>query len=149
MLKELIKLLIGPVPVEQVGSLTVETKTDTPVIDEETKLKEEQSAKILDIILKDLEKYPPSEWVETIISYYRYDYNNPCLSYELISAYSSYSGIWYMYLKNPPYVLINEHQQQLYRTFNSKLKEHKQKIEDLKILDFLDDSKRILCKDNE
>jgi hypothetical protein len=126
-------------------------KVTDPVIDSSVFLAEQekigQSKKILDIVLKDLEKFPPHEWDACYSPYGHITFKNSCLNYTLCRYYS----IYVPYLKIEGKFLTLDDQKILHDKFyipfanvqdQNRVNEYQKAMND-----FLDEDKRILCKD--
>lgn len=140
-----------------------ESKSDliAPEIDEETRKKNEMSQKIFETVKKDLEKYPPTEWKE--ITHNRLYcsasvYEHPCISYQLVSYYrdsisSRIPSGWRLRLADTKISITDDFEEKLYKCFMQPIvNRNNQLAEDEKnkaLAEFLDDSKRIVCKENE
>lgn len=134
---------------ELLYTYTLLPPTTKPTISKEEQDAINQSKKILDIVLKDLEKYPPHEWKPGHTASYISPYSHPCISYNL-NRISPYRDLDYMVPENIS-CLIKSDASLLWKSFEEKLvawKKQQQAIKDAKAMeDFLDDDKRILCKD--
>jgi hypothetical protein len=140
-LKKLLNLIIGPIPDEQLAPPR-EPKIMFPVIDEKAQI----SKQLVDIVIKDLEKYAPSEWHTTRHSYDVYEHK--CLSYKLLKM-----GRDMVILEHHYSTFLENDKIRLYNAFIPKYEKALElaKIERNKkqLAEFLDDSKRILCKEND
>lgn len=151
MLKELIKLLIGPIPDEQSIPSPREPKISVPVIDEKTGSEKENSAKMLGIILKDLEKFPPSEWKSTMYMSNIHWHEHECLKYR-ITFYVDKKACDIDLIFGDISLVLDD-QKTLYENFYPAylkgIVDNNNKLKEKQLSEFLDDSKRILCKDHD
>lgn len=166
MIKKLLKSLLDSLQnkpednIEAFNKHLVETARDPiiPEIDEETHKKNELSQKIFDVVKGDLERYPPHEWIPTAHSnpWSPYmTYTHPCLTYTLVCRYRDLypDGHWAIFPEDANLTMNYEHDKELYKLFMTPINIHRNKMaEEIKnkiLEEFLDDSKRIICKDDE
>ena len=110
----------------------------------------ELSQKILNIILSDLEKFPPHEWTSSdCCNSFYYTFQNKCVDYTIILDY--HDKRVYPSISSVSRYLTPNDRKKLFEVFESEHRTwHEQKRkeeEEQKLHNFFDDKQRVLCHD--
>lgn len=130
------------------------TEWATPAIPLEEQIKIDQSKKILNIVLRDLDKFSPHEWQLAYQPIFGEDcrYQHECVSYSLFKYVRGGCGGYSPGITIENMSLTQEDSEFLCRAFfteRSSWNTIQTELESAKVLaDFLNEDKRIICKTN-